>query len=285
MRIYYGLLNNSIDITDICMLRLKTNNTIVIPHGDKYRDLYFSDPLYGTHKNIIITFMQDTKIYDEYTTIKINLDTNEIKGICLNDINSKISMIYEKLQLKYGNFSEEIQEQKMIVRYLQGEEKVLEIGGNIGRNSILIANIIKNDNFVSLECYAKNAFQIIENRNLNKFTFSVECATLFSQTELSEVNVITYTELQSKYNIIFDTLIITHIMEFYYIIINDTSVNILTNINLLILKNDYNNNEYKENINNVLFANNFYTEYVEPVSWNLGPCYNNFYEVWKRALL
>ena len=39
----------------------------------------------------------------------------------------------------------------MVIRYLTGKEKVLEIGGNIGRNSMVIASIIDNNNFVSME--------------------------------------------------------------------------------------------------------------------------------------
>lgn len=67
----------------------------------------------------------------------------------------------------------------MVVRYLTGDEKVLEIGGNIGRNSLIIASILKNnDNFVTLECDVNIAKQLTENRNLNNFKFHIEQTAL-----------------------------------------------------------------------------------------------------------
>jgi bifunctional polynucleotide phosphatase/kinase len=49
----------------------------------------------------------------------------------------------------------------MVVKYLTGNEKVLEIGGNIGRNSLIIAYILGNrNNFVTLECDENIAKQL-----------------------------------------------------------------------------------------------------------------------------
>ena len=46
------------------------------------------------------------------------------------------------------------------------------------------------------------------------------------------------------------------------------------------MENDYCDIYKKQYIDNVLFKNNFYIDYVESGGW--GPCYNNFYEVWKK---
>jgi hypothetical protein len=44
MRIFYEItLENSVDITDICLSKLKTNNIINIPPGDNNRAYYFID--------------------------------------------------------------------------------------------------------------------------------------------------------------------------------------------------------------------------------------------------
>ena len=59
---------------------------------------------------------------------------------------NKLYNIHSKLKLNYGSFYEELPEQKMAVRYLTGNEKVLEIGGNIGRNSLIIASILNSNN-------------------------------------------------------------------------------------------------------------------------------------------
>jgi hypothetical protein len=66
----------------------------------------------------------------------------------------------------------------MAVRYLTGKESVLEIGGNIGRNSLVIASILNNSNFVTLECDTNIAAQLVENRDLNNFNFHIESSAL-----------------------------------------------------------------------------------------------------------
>ena len=59
------------------------------------------------------------------------------------------------------------------------DDKVLEIGGNIGRNSLIIASILKHDtNFVTLECDKNIATQLKENRDLNHFKFHIENSAL-----------------------------------------------------------------------------------------------------------
>ena len=55
---------------------------------------------------------------------------------------------------------------------------------------------------------------------------------------------------------------------------------ILDNINLIIMENDYHDISNKIYIDNVLLHKNFTLDYVEGGGW--GPCYNNFYEVWIR---
>jgi hypothetical protein len=55
---------------------------------------------------------------------------------------------------------------------------------------------------------------------------------------------------------------------------------ILNNINLIIMENDYTNINHKKYVDDVLKNNNFFVDYVERGGW--GPCSNNFFEVWKR---
>ena len=55
---------------------------------------------------------------------------------------------------------------------------------------------------------------------------------------------------------------------------------ILDGINLIIMENDYWDIEKKNFVNNVLLKNGFRINYKESGGW--GPCYNCFFEVWKR---
>jgi FkbM family methyltransferase len=299
MRIFYGTENDSIDVTDICLTKLVDNkNIITIPSGDIERSKYFTDPLFGTLKKIfIIDEDENKKSYDDSFVIKINTITNNITTINNYDINKKTRSIQSKLKIKYGSFFEELPEQKMVVKYLTGNEKVLEIGGNIGRNSLIIASILnnnKNNNLVTLECDTNIAMQLVENRFLNKLNFYIENSALSKRKLIQKgwdtipsdvlqsgykwVKTISIDELKSKYNIQFDTLVIDCEGALYYILMDMPEI--LNNIKLIIMENDYHNISHKNYIDQILINNKFYRDYVEKGGW--GPCYNNFFEVWKK---
>jgi FkbM family methyltransferase len=296
MKIYYGINNNLIDITNICIEKLTKNNIIIIPHGDINRSHYFTDPLYGVHKKIIIKNNGIITEYDEFIQIKINTLNNTIITIDQNDIHNKLINIQSKLKINYGTFNEELPEQKMVTRYLNGNEKVLEIGGNIGRNSLVIASILKNNNnMVTLESDINIAKQLIENRDLNNFNFHVECSALSNRkliqldwnTKPSDVlengytwvNTITLDEFKKKYNIKFDTLVLDCEGAFYYILMDMPEI--LNDVNLIIMENDYYEIDKKNYVDEILIKNNFIVDYSECGGW--GPCYNNFFEVWKKS--
>ena len=295
IKIYYGIFNNKIEVTDICFKHLIRNNIISIPSIDNNISNFFGDHLPGILKSIFILFEGTLNQYEDIYTIKLNLTENTITTLSDNQINSKTSIIQSNLKIKYGSFNEELPEQKMAVRYLTGNEKVLEIGGNIGRNSLVIANILKEqNNLVSLESDSEITKQLQENRDINNFTFNIENSALSYKKMIQRgwdttysnvlidgwkwVNTITLSELRNKYNIDFDTLILDCEGAFYYIL--QDMPEILNGINLIIMENDYKDINEKKYIDSILIQNNFYVDYVESGGW--GPCYNNFYEVWKK---
>ena len=351
MKIFYGTSNNSIDVTDICLNKLTNNDIITIPSGDTSRNRYFTDPLIGVSKKIIISLNDELIEFGEFVVVKINTETNTV---CTdeNDINEKLKNIHAKLHIKYGSLDEELNEQKMALRYLTGKEKVLELGGNIGRNSLLISSILENSaNLVTLECDNEICDKLKENRDLNNFNFNIENSALSNRkiiqkdwetlpydifqkeryvmenitnyqkmslvelkskyniefdkpvfdkiSDLEEkvlredsntlpkynltdgcklTNTITLSELKTKYNIDFDTLVLDCEGAFYYILMDMPEI--LNNIKLLIMENDYKDIRKKNYIEDVLRKNNFAVDYAEPGGW--GPCADNFYEVWKK---
>jgi FkbM family methyltransferase len=295
MKIFYGITNNNIDVTDICMKKLKKNNIIEIPCGDINRANYFTDPVFGVHKRIFIDNNGNISHYDEFMQVKIDILNNVVTTIHENDINNRLKNIHSQLKIEYGSFYEELPEQKMVVRYLKGNEKVLEIGGNIGRNSLVIASILESNNLVTLECDVNIAQQLIRNRDLNNLNFHIECSALSNRKLIQKgwdtivsdiliegynwINTITLDELTNKYNIEFDTLVLDCEGAFYYILMDMPEI--LNNINLIIMENDYQDISEKEYIDNVLLQNNFNRDYVESGGW--GPCYNHFFEVWKKC--
>jgi len=292
MRIYYGIKNNMIDVTSICLSKLTHNDIITIPSGDSNRAYYFTDPLVGVLKEILIIDNNNEYYYNSSYSININLSNNKIYYNQEHNYD-KIKYLHSKLIIKYGNLNEELPEQLMAIKYLTGDEKVLEIGGNIGRNSLIIASIVNNNNFVTLECDENIAKQLTENKELNNFTFNIENSALSNKKMIQKgwetiqseklldgynwVNTITLNELNNKYNINFDTLILDCEGAFYYILYDMPEI--LNNIKLIIMENDYHDISHKKYIDEVLIKNNFSRDYVEGGGW--GPCSNYFFEVWK----
>lgn len=298
MKITYGIINNNIDVTNICLNQLNYNNIITIPSGDVNRANIFSDPLPGILKKIFIS-INDISTEYSYKLI-INIDT--INNIVTTDIDNdlidyKIEKIHSNLKIKYGTFYDELPEQIMAIKYLTGNEKVLEIGGNIGRNSLVIGYILNNNNnnFVTLESDPDIAKQLIENRDLNNLKFYIEPSALSKRKLIQKewntivsdvlldgyknVNIISYEQLKNKYNINFDTLVLDCEGAFYYILMDMPEI--LNNIKLIIMENDYHNIEHKQYVDNILKNNNFYVDYSEAGGW--GPCYNSFFQVWKKT--
>ena len=295
MKVLYGINGNTIDVTSICYSTLLHNDIITIPSNDFTRANYFTDPLLGIQKKVYIMVNNNVLEYDYQHTITINIVTNNIQAVCDNDIDNKLLQIHSKLRMNYGNIVHELPEQKMAVRYLTGKEKVLEIGGNIGRNSLVIASILHDQkNQVTLESDANIAIQLTENRDNNQYTFHIENAALSKRKLIQKgwdtvpsdtlldgynwVKTITLEELRAKYPIAFDTLVLDCEGAFYYILMD--MPDILSGITLIIMENDYGNITHKQYIDNVMQENGFKRNYVEGGGW--GCCANNFYEAWVR---
>lgn len=296
--IKYGIYTNNIDVTDICLTKLTNSNIITIPAVDDNRTAYFTDPVYGTKKKLFVIINGNVDVYDETYVVKINLSTNTVSARSMNYntyINNKLFNLHSKLKINYGTLKDEVPEQKMVVQYLTGNEKVLEIGGNIGRNSLIIASILRDSsNLVTLESDELIAIQLLQNKLLNNLNFHIEASALSKRKLMQKdwttipsdtlehgykwVNTVTFSDLKNKYNIDFDTLVLDCEGAFYYILMDIPEI--LDNINLIIMENNYHEIYQKEYVDNILKNNSFYIEYVEEGGW--GPCRDRFFEVWKR---
>lgn len=297
MIIKYGLVYNYIDITDKCLSLKDKNNIITIPCGDTNRDRLFTDPHPGLMKKIFIFKDNKRYDYDVKCTIKINIKNDTIDIFDEKNVQYKLDSLYFHLKLKNGLFIHELPEQKMTMRTLTGNEKVLEIGGNIGRNSLIIGSILKDSkNLVVLETDKNIALQLKENRNINNLNFFIENSALSKRkliqkgwvTEVSDtlldgyewVNIINLEELKQKYSIEFDTLILDCEGAFYYILMDMPEI--LNNINTIIVENDYTQKDQQEYVERILKENNFYLEYSEGLDW-YGRSYTpDFFQVWKK---
>jgi FkbM family methyltransferase len=315
LQIFYGVNDKRINITKKVFRELKKGIYVHIPKDDVLRAHIFGDAVWGVLKWIYINGKEYNHIQDIYIDDKENVYTNidvpfYIKEVFENvnyfiDYEKQTRDIHKLLSIEYGHLTQEFPEQMISVRYLKGDEKVLELGGNVGRNSLIIGHILNknnNTNFVTLECNILDAKKLAYNRDLNELKFHIEDAALSERKLIQRewntmpsdevlpgfvsVNTITWNQLLEKYRINFDTLVIDCEGAFYYIL-QDTP-QMLDNIKLIIVENDYfdpiekgkYNIEQKEYVDNILINKGFYLDYM---SYHLGDrIYNNFYEVWRR---
>lgn len=288
MKIYYGIETYYTDVTDL--LR-KKGDVITIPEDDvkRYRYVGF-DPLPNILKNIKI----DDIVYKEEDNIKIDF-INETVTIFVDESKQKLRDIHSLSKLKYGSFLEEFTEQMMACNYIQSDNIVLELGANIGRNTVVISKLLSDSsNLVTLECDTDISNQLKENRELNQLSFHIENSALSKRMLIQRgwdtfpsdvvppgykrVNNISFVEIEEKYNKKFDTLVADCEGALYYILQDFPEM--LTNIKTIIMENDYNILSHKEKVDEILRINGFKQVYVEAGGW--GPCYDRFFEVWQK---
>jgi FkbM family methyltransferase len=302
----YGSEYTKIDITNTVYSKCTNNDIVYIPSDDIVRSNIFSDPVWGTHKYI---FMQDQfgniTRYNSKSSIYLDLYNNKLyisddipEHVKKENIHGLLKDIHSKLKIKYVDFiTHEYPEQCMSVKYIKGHEKVLEIGANVGRNTLIISYLLNDSsNLVSLECDPDSYKKLVENKKLNNLNFSAENSALSAKPLIQKdwdtipsdvllegyksVNTITLPQLREKYPLKFDTLVLDCEGAFYYILRDYPDV--LDGIELIIMENDYHDVTHKQYLDSVLKINNFYCDYREEGGW--APCFNNFYEVWKKVI-
>lgn len=244
----------------------------------------------------------------------MNIDSNKKECIAARKLNFKrkrflklkgaktrLSYIHSTIEIDHGNINAEYNEQIMAVRYIKPHHRVLEIGSNIGRNSLVIATILKNpQQLVTLESSPEIYEQLLENKNKNKLNFISENKALSYKSLIQKdwqtipsdilldgyhkVDTITFQELEAKYNIEFDTLVLDCEGAFYYILKDYPCM--LKKIKLILMENDYTDIQHKKYIDNTLKKSGFRTVFKRPAKFTTTMsfvCMRNFYEVWKRV--
>lgn len=193
----------------------------------------------------------------------------------------------------------ELPEQELIFKFIKRDAKVLELGGNVGRSTIVISKLLGNpENHVVLESDPDIAKELTKNKIANKCHFKVVNAAL-SETPIMQsgwlaqniepthtplpagwkyVPTITYKELEAKHNIKFDTLVadcegcLEKIFKSY--------PRILDNIHTIIVENDavFYNADMDTYIKSFIQKNGFRSVECKDLSPD-KPC---FYQVWVR---
>lgn len=218
-----------------------------------------------------------------------------LEGVSINRAKAKLEVIHSKLHLVHGSLREEYPEQLMAAMYVSKSAKVLELGGNVGRNSCVIGTILKkSENLVVVESSTESATLLQENRDANKLRFQIEASaiskvalvqngwkTIPSDIDLpgyTRVNTISFNKLKEKYGIQFDTLVVDCEGALYGILMDEPEM--LTNIHTIIIENDF------DDINHMLYVQKLFEQNGLNLVYNqaggFGPCYDYFYQVWKK---
>lgn len=299
MKIYYGIQDNYTDITQLVFEKCFDGKSIIIPKNDVSRSQLFGDPLRKVLKHINI----NNTIYNDKKLIKILLTQKNINENIQYINKSKypelyVNYIHSTFRFKHGNFNDELTEQIMSAKFIDHADIVLEIGGNHGRNSLIISSLLKDSkNLVVLETLT-NCCQILKkHRRINKLNFHIENSALSKQKLLQRgwhcfpydsvsnpekyrnVNIMSYKDLINKYKLNFNVLVLDCEGAFYYIL--QDFPEIINNINKILIENDFNNNEHKEFVHNLLIKNNFKIVYSQ--DFNVGKKhFQDFHQTWIR---
>jgi hypothetical protein len=145
---------------------------------------------------------------------------------------------------------------------------------------------------VTLETDITNIPILEKNRDINDLKFQIEGSALSKRKLIqrhwdtvpsdilydgwTSVNTITWTDLQSKFNIQFDTLVADCEGALYWIIQDEPEF--LSSFKLILIENDYKNPEHKVYVNQKYIENGFKRLLAVPYMWS--EYYSNFYEAW-----
>jgi hypothetical protein len=280
--IKYGVPGHYVDITNqVAKLCHRNDNFSYIPETEEQRCRLFGDPIWGTLKHILV----NDQIIPVGTSYSVKLPNIKFIG----DPHVKLQEIHSNLKFT-GNLQDEYPEQIMSLIFIEPNDRVLEIGSNIGRNTCVIASLLKDSsNLTTLET---------ENRNDNNFHFKIINAALSKRplwqkwwvtmpanespgNDWHRVETIQYKEIYRGYNVL-----VADCEGALYYILQDFP-ELLDTIETIIVENDYRDPLHFEQVVQTFKDKNFTCRYStfsdEAVLYNL-PCHRFFFQVWQRIL-
>lgn len=210
-----------------------------------------------------------------------------------------LQQLHSTLRLSHGTFEDEFPEQVMAAQYLQADDLVLELGGNIGRNSLVISHLLKDSRqLVTLETDPTIADQLHQNREQNGLGFHIVCAALSAQRLIQsgwttetmpsdqripegyqEVKTVDYTSLCQSFAPHGFTALVADCEGALYYILRDFP-ELLQTVRTVVMENDYTDRSHKTSVDDSLRRAGFQCVYREAGGW--GPCVDCFFEVWQK---
>jgi hypothetical protein len=206
----------------------------------------------------------------------------------------------------YHSLRDELPEQIMACYHLKEDDRVLELGGSIGRNTCIINSILKDKTkHVVLEPSPLELIGLGTNKINCNLGFQIEPSAISNIPLYSKgwytfhneipgsirIHTINYNDLISKYDISFTTLVIDNEGNFPQTL--KDFPNILENIRLLIIEHDFNSQEDINFFYDTMTKNGFEltTKYLKDYPFGPGIEWSNgiredpiFVSAWVRNL-
>ena len=308
MRFYYGKDSVYREVTAAVLKYWWREGVLTIPASDVERARCLGDPLPGVEKDL--KYYHGDRKGKFPSSCKITLSSPHVgaawssTGHRLPTDSEKLNFLHQHLHLLEGSMQDEYHEQLMAVKYIKPGATVLEIGGNIGRNSLIIASLLDDSSrLLTLECDARSAMVLREHRDINHLNFAVENAALSTRPLCQRhwttipydgdnlppghapVPTISWEGLRKKYSSLhFDTLVAD--CEGALLPILQDSPEVLQGINTVIVENDYVRKEFKGQVDALFTAAGLQVVYT--AGFQGVPCEelaSEFYQVWQRIAL
>ena len=299
MRVLYGKGNRYNDVTEIaqkhCLFQGGTR--LIIPPSDYKRDHLFGDPWYGIEKDIIVqNEAGEERIYGPKAAIDVDITKPLVNK------EEAAELVLSRIHRSYPTFAghlihDEYPEQVLAVMYIDPADTVLELGGNVGRNTLTISRILDDSSrLVVLETMPDACDILRKNKEVHGLDFHIVNAAL-SYRKLVQKNwitvpcddgiplgytsvaTVTFEDLQSRFPSLSFTTLVADVEGALYYVLQDNPA-ILTNLKTLILENDYGTLEQKRVVEGVIRDHGFTCVYTKMGGW--GPCFPEFYEVWQK---
>ena len=316
MKFFYGTDKIYADITPQVFTKcLQANGEIIIPAHDLSRNKLFGDPVKGFNKHIkVVDNFNNSIIFDSKQLIDIeNKDFNlseyvfyrtpaenrkywwNKKGQFIENKGEQLVELHKLMKCEYGVLEEKLAEQIMAISYLNLDDIVLEIGANIGKTSLIIASLLKEENnLVSIDSNPDHIKKLNYNKKINEMGFLTEEVAISSreliqrrsETKVSDtilpgffkINTISWKDFNKKYNKNFNVLFVH-----CGIILNDIledEPDFFINFDKVFLVNDFKDILEKNFVDLKLKKSGFKPIFTRGGGKNL--CKDFYYQVWMK---
>ena len=215
----------------------------------------------------------------------------------LQNIHQKIGSIIE------GSMEEEFLEQVMsciaITDYYRTGDKVLEIGCNIGRNTLVLSYLVGSENIVAIDAgrdFVTTCEQNLRNNNFSNFTVlpialsntplkrNMWTTYEYDQSQPLEpncdsVDTMTWTDFKKHYGT-FEILVAD--CEGALLKIIQENNDFLDTVHTIVVENDYVTVHEKENVDMFYVSKGFKRVFNHPLENVDHPNAANFYSIWTK---